>query len=208
MSISRWMDKEAIWCSPQPGPRSPLHVYPQLRSGFGDHSSGQGAGSRLLRAQELWCPPGTLTFIPCIKFGNVFFKSCTPSGTQPVHAMKMWHWGHQGGPSGNQGKRLPSCKKRVHVRDFNKITSSALLFPKAEWNCCSFSMISLEWLCNKRLSSFIWHILTGKTKTVSPRSVNKLCSTLFTTLWIAPTRLLCLWDSSGKDTGVDCHCLL
>ena len=31
----------------------------------------------------------------------------------------------------------------------------------------------------------------------------QLCPTL-----CDPTRLLCLWDSSGKNTGVGCHCLL
>ena len=36
----------------------------------------------------------------------------------------------------------------------------------------------LGFQCNKCLSSFIWHILRGKTKTVSARSFNKLCPIL------------------------------
>ena len=31
---------------------------------------------------------------------------------------------------------------------------------------------------------------------------------LFVTLWTVPTRLLCPWDSPGKNTGVGCHALL
>ena len=31
---------------------------------------------------------------------------------------------------------------------------------------------------------------------------------LFATLWTVPTRLLCLRDSPGKNTGVACHALL
>ena len=31
---------------------------------------------------------------------------------------------------------------------------------------------------------------------------------LFVTPWLQPTRLLCPWDFSGKDTGVGCHFLL
>ena len=30
----------------------------------------------------------------------------------------------------------------------------------------------------------------------------------FSTLWIIATRLLCPWDSPGKNTGVGCHTLL
>ena len=47
-------------------------------------------------------------------------------------------------------------------------------------------MISLGWLCNKCLSSFIRHILRGETKTVSARSANKLCSTLWPYGWCLP----------------------
>ena len=31
---------------------------------------------------------------------------------------------------------------------------------------------------------------------------------LLATLWTVPARLLCPWDSSGKNTGVSCHALL
>ena len=31
---------------------------------------------------------------------------------------------------------------------------------------------------------------------------------LFATLWMYPARLLCPWDSPGKNTGVGCHSLL
>ena len=31
---------------------------------------------------------------------------------------------------------------------------------------------------------------------------------LFATLWLQPARLLCLWDSPGKNAGVACHALL
>ena len=31
---------------------------------------------------------------------------------------------------------------------------------------------------------------------------------LIVTLWMQPARLLCLWDSPGKNTGVGCHVLL
>ena len=31
---------------------------------------------------------------------------------------------------------------------------------------------------------------------------------LFVIPWAIATRLLCPWDSSGKNTGVDCHALL
>ena len=31
---------------------------------------------------------------------------------------------------------------------------------------------------------------------------------LCATLWLQPARLLCIWDSPGKNTGVGCHALL
>ena len=34
------------------------------------------------------------------------------------------------------------------------------------------------------------------------------CVCLSVTLWTIAPRLLCLWDSLGKNTGVDCHALL
>ena len=34
------------------------------------------------------------------------------------------------------------------------------------------------------------------------------CVQLFATLWTVPSRLLCLWDSPDKNTGVGCHALL
>ena len=34
------------------------------------------------------------------------------------------------------------------------------------------------------------------------------CIQLFATLWTVAHRLLCLWDSPGKNTGVSCHALL
>ena len=34
------------------------------------------------------------------------------------------------------------------------------------------------------------------------------CIQLFTALWTVPARLLCPWDSPGKNTGVGCHTLL
>ena len=34
------------------------------------------------------------------------------------------------------------------------------------------------------------------------------CIWLHAIIWTAPTRLLCPWDSPGKNTGVDCHALL
>ena len=37
--------------------------------------------------------------------------------------------------------------------------------------------------------------------------VSKLCPTLVIP-WTVPTRLLCPWDSPGKNTGVGCHFLL
>ena len=38
--------------------------------------------------------------------------------------------------------------------------------------------------------------------------VTKLCRTLLWPHGLWPTRLLCPWDSSGKNTGVGCHFLL
>ena len=35
-----------------------------------------------------------------------------------------------------------------------------------------------------------------------------LQSCLTVTLWMQPARLLCTWNFSGKNTGVDCHSLL
>ena len=34
------------------------------------------------------------------------------------------------------------------------------------------------------------------------------CVRLFATPWIVAARLLCPWDSPGKNTGVGCHALL
>ena len=34
------------------------------------------------------------------------------------------------------------------------------------------------------------------------------CVQFFVTLWTWSTRLLCLWDSPGKNTGVGCYVLL
>ena len=153
-SPDQWI-KKTYEVAPSRGHGYHSRSNPQLRSGSGDHSSGQGAGSRLLRAQELWCPPGTLTLIPRIIFENVFFKSCMPSGTQPACNMKMRHQAHQGGSKWKPRQAITKMQKRFHTRDFSKITSSVLLSPKAEWNFCSFAMISLGWLCNKCFSSFI-----------------------------------------------------
>ena len=33
------------------------------------------------------------------------------------------------------------------------------------------------------------------------------CVLLFATRWTVPARLLCLWDSPGKNAGVGCHVL-
>ena len=38
--------------------------------------------------------------------------------------------------------------------------------------------------------------------------VTQLCLTLCNTVDLYPTRLLCPWDSLGKNTGVGCHALL
>ena len=35
-----------------------------------------------------------------------------------------------------------------------------------------------------------------------------IVSDFFVTPWTVPTRLLCPWDSSGKNTGVGCHALV
>ena len=35
-----------------------------------------------------------------------------------------------------------------------------------------------------------------------------ICVRLFATLWTVATRLLCPWDSPGKNTGVGCHAVL
>ena len=36
----------------------------------------------------------------------------------------------------------------------------------------------------------------------------QLCPTLCSPMGCKPSRFLCLWDSPGKNTGVDCHALL
>ena len=35
-----------------------------------------------------------------------------------------------------------------------------------------------------------------------------VCSAVANSLWLQPTRLLCPWDSPGKNTGVGCHAYL
>ena len=53
------------------------------------------------------------------------------------------------------------------------------------------------------------HWPVGSLPLVPPGMANLLQSCL--TLWsyeLQPTRLLCLWDFPGKNTGVDCHDLL
>ena len=55
---------------------------------------------------------------------------------------------------------------------------------------------------------FISHRIGGHQ---SPSVLCVLCSCVAdstVTPWIVPTRLLCPWDSSGKNTGVGCHFLL
>ena len=39
-------------------------------------------------------------------------------------------------------------------------------------------------------------------------SVALLCLTLFNTIGLCPSRLLCPWNFPGKNTGVGCHFLL
>ena len=39
-------------------------------------------------------------------------------------------------------------------------------------------------------------------------SVDQLCAALCDPHGLQPTRLLCPWDSPGKNTGVGCHALL
>ena len=39
-------------------------------------------------------------------------------------------------------------------------------------------------------------------------SVAQLCLTLFNTIGLCPSRLLCPWNFPGKNTGVGCHFLL
>ena len=62
-----------------------------------------------------------------------------------------------------------------------------------------------------RLEGVVWiigrAIIVGKIN-VGMCSVAQSCPTLCSSHGLQPTRLLCPWDSSGKNTGVGCHSLL
>ena len=62
-------------------------------------------------------------------------------------------------------------------------------------NCPLFSFISSIWI-SKRI-----HTCTHTSCMLSHFSHVRL----FETLWTVATRLLCPWDSPGKNTGVGCH---
>ena len=53
--------------------------------------------------------------------------------------------------------------------------------------------------------------ITGLLRGIKKILLLLICSSrvrLLATPWLQPTRLLCLWDFPGKNTGVGCHCLL
>ena len=43
---------------------------------------------------------------------------------------------------------------------------------------------------------------------LSKKPVRSVMSNFLQLYGLYPARLLCPWDSQGKNTGVDCHCLL
>ena len=57
---------------------------------------------------------------------------------------------------------------------------------------------TLEWVAISFSNAWKWK--------VKVKSLN--CVRLLATPWMQPTRLLCPWDSPGKNTGVGCHFFL
>ena len=74
----------------------------------------------------------------------------------------------------------------------------------------SFSNLLILHTQNGQISSFINNIIPlVEMLTCVPYTQLLSCVQLFATPWtVQPTRLLCLWNSPGKNTGVGCHFLL
>ena len=70
--------------------------------------------------------------------------------------------------------------------------------------------IAFVTLWTKRDSVFIVSFMSPNTnaQAFSVSLVTQSCLTLFDHMDCSPTRLLCAWDSPGKNTGVGCHSLL
>ena len=58
--------------------------------------------------------------------------------------------------------------------------------------------LRVNWL--EKASSWMWTVWRSESHSV--------LSHFFTTPWTVVPRLLCPWDSPGKDTGVGCHALI
>ena len=65
-----------------------------------------------------------------------------------------------------------------------------------------------ELLSGKWCLCFLIHSLGLSSVTISVKCELPSCVWLFVTLWLEPARLLCPWDSPGKNTRVCCHFLL
>ena len=94
--------------------------------------------------------------------------------------------------------RVFSNESAVHNR-WLKYWSFSLSISRS--NECSGLISFKDWL--------LWSLLSKENfllTAAAPKSL-QLCLTLQTHRW-QPTRLLHLWDSPGKNTGVGCHALL
>ena len=78
-----------------------------------------------------------------------------------------------------------TIKNIIHAHNFKNTVKHSV---------CQFSYISKIPLCYQTVSVYMLSCFS--------------CVWLFATLWTVACRLLCPWDSPGKNTGVGCHALL
>ena len=145
------------------------------------------------------------------------------SGLNPWRKMGMcmWMW-----PSCTGNKEVNSQVKGRH-RDFKTVVLYAIESPSAQ-SCFIISSQSLKnimkdpqplvcksedsvyHLCQRHRLPFL-HVGRGGGRCALPRE--KQCqwltyAWLFVSPWTEPTRLLCPWDSPGKNSGIGFHFLL
>ena len=118
---------------------------------------------------------------------------------------------------GGGGSVAQSCPTLCNPIECSPPGSSVCGISQAilEWVAISFSKGSSwprNWSCISCLASWYFYLShLGSPSLVLWVHVCSVISVMFSSLWsygLQPARLLCPWDSSGKNTGVGCHALL
>ena len=153
------------------------------------------------------------------------FSCRTPEGTIHKNYKYEWlFWSHTGHPL-NNWTQLPSinnkifkkyeckchkwtrsCSSWLYMHNWDQSDRVLIISPNLLPFVISYIPVWIKCWYYKEGSQLItdWgHISSLDTLRESLNHVQ-----LFETIWTVPTRFLCLWDFSGKTTGVGCHFLL